>query len=144
MMTNKAETVTGASGSTVRIAGANAKLTTSFINGNDKAFSGSEVVEFVVPENGWESAPSTINQAFPIRSGVTLTLDAASVKAYVKAHPEGGTVPLIYTGSASRAITIEDATALAANLPDGCSLVNEKGLLSVKMPKPGGLTIIFR
>lgn len=81
---------------------------------------------------------------FTVRSGVTLKLDAASFKAYVKAHPDGGTVPLMYTGSPNRAITIEDATALAANLPDGCSLVNASGVLAVKMPKAGGLTIFVR
>ena len=81
---------------------------------------------------------------FTVRSGVTLKLDAASVKAYVKAHPDGGTVPLMYTGSPNRAITIEDATALAANLPDGCSLVNEKGVLSVKIPGNAATVICFR
>ena len=142
--TNNYVGVTGASGSTIRIAGDNAKLTTSNLNGNDKAFAGSEILEFVIPENGWASAPFVATVVFTVRSGVTLKLDAASVKAYVKAHPDGGTVPLMYTGSSNRAITIEDATALAANLPEGCSLVNESGVLSVKMPKAGGLTIIVR
>lgn len=142
--TNTYESVTGPSGSTIRIAGENAQLTTSNLNGNDKAFAGSEILEFVIPENGWASAPFVANVVFTIRTGVTLKLDVDSVKAYVKANPNGGTVPLMYTGSANRAITIEDATALAANLPDGCSLVNASGVLSVKMPKAGGLTIIVR
>lgn len=144
MTTNTTEGVTGASGSTIRIAGDNAKLTTSNLNGTDKAFAGSEILEFVIPENGWASAPFVATVVFTVRSGVTLKLDAASVKAYVKAHPDGGTVPLMYTGGPNRAITIEDATALAANLPEGCSLVNESGVLSVKMPKASGLTIIVR
>ena len=80
---------------------------------------------------------------FTIRSGMTLTLDADSVKAYVKANPNGGMVPLMSTGNANRAITLEDASALAANLPDGCSLVNESGVLSVKIPGNAATVICF-
>ena len=141
--TNAVEGISDNSGSTIRIAGANAKLTTSNVN-NSKAFAGSEILEFTIPEDGWASAPFQANTAFTIPAGTTLTLDAASVKAYVKAHPDGGTVPLLTTDSTSRSITIENETALAANLPDGCELVNASGVLSVKMPKAAGLTIIVR
>ena len=75
---------------------------------------------------------------------MTLTLDADSLKAYVKAKPNGGTVPLMSTGNANRAITLEDATALAAILPDGYSLVNESGVLSVKIPGNAATVICFR
>lgn len=143
MTTNTAESCTGASGSTIRIAGADAKLTTSSLNGGDKGFAGSEVIEFVIPETGWAEAPFRANVAFTIHTGVKLTLDADSVKAYVKANPNGGKVPLMYTGGANRAITIEDATALAANLPSNCELVNASGVLSCRIKAPG-LTIIFK
>jgi hypothetical protein len=46
------------------------------------------------------------------------------------------------TGSTSRAITVADMDALSANLPDGCSLVNESGVLSVKIKKRLGFTVI--
>lgn len=146
MTTNTTEGVTGASGSTIRIAGANAKLTTTNLNGGDKGFAGSEVIEFVIPETVWAEAPFQANVAFTIREGVTLKLDAASVKAFQKANPSGGIVPLMTTGSSSRRITISEAAmeALSANLPNGCSLVNESGVLSVRMPKAPGLAIFVR
>ena len=132
---------------TIRISGESARLNISYIRAVDnstKKLCGAAALEFAIPENGWASAPFATGEAFTIGADTTLTLDADSVKAYVKANPNGGTVPLIATGNSSRAITIEDATALAANLPDGCSLVNASGVLSVKMPKAGGLTIIVR
>ena len=132
--------------STIRFVGADAKLTASTLNGgnNNKAFAGSEILEFVIPENGWARAPFQANVAFTIPDGTTLRIDEDSVKAYMKANPRGGTVPLLTTGSANLSITVASMENLAANLPDGCELVNESGVLSVKIPGRTGMTIIFR
>ena len=130
--------------STIRFVGADAKLTASTLNGNDHAFAGSEILEFAIPEGGWASAPFQADVAFTIPDGTTLRIDEDSVKAYMKANPRGGTVPLLTTGSANLSITVASMENLAANLPDGCELVNESGVLGVKIPGRTGMAIIFR
>ena len=146
-MPNGPSATAAGTNSMLRIEGEAAKFACARVDacdGTQKRLTGKAHLEFSLPENGWSAAPFTTTEALTIGVDTTLTLDADSVKAYVKANPNGGTVPLIATGNSSRAITIEDATALAANLPDGCSLVNASGVLSVKMPKAGGLTIFVR
>ena len=144
--TNRAENVVGAENTTIRIEGANAKLTATHLNGTDRSFFASDIIEFVIPPNGWNEAPfSPSLNSISIPSGVTLRVDADSVKAYLKANPAGGTIPLmrVRTGG-SPDIAVEDMAALSANLPNGCSLVNESGVLSVKIKSSLGFIISFR
>lgn len=141
--TNTQEGVTGASGTTIKIGGARASITCNQLNGADASFEGSEVIEFVIPEDGWATAPFTPYFGFKIPSGVTLRIDADSVKAYLRAHPSGGTVPLMQVRRSGSTLTVEDLAALSANLPSNCELVNDSGVLSCRIKAPG-LTIIFK
>ena len=142
--TNTQQHVTGATGTTIKIGGARAKLSCRDLNGTDAGFVGSEVVEFAIPCSGWAEAPFSAHNSFRIPSGVTLRIDADSVKAYLLANPGGGTVPLMRTRKSGTEITVEDVEALSANLPNGCSLVNESGVLSLNIKNQSGLIIIFR
>jgi hypothetical protein len=100
------------------------------------------VFEFSIPERGWIAAPIKCTRSFSLPADVTLRIDEKSVAAYLQTNPRGGTIPLMRTGSTSRAITVADMDALSANLPDGCSLVNESGVISVKIKKRLGFTVI--
>lgn len=135
-----------ATNSTFRIEGANASLTAGRVkdrDGTDYVLVGAPIFEFAIPEGGWASAPVAINQAFTIGDDTIIRIDAASTKAY--ARTGGGTVPLIRSGAATPAITA-DVAALTANasLPAGCSLKNEGGVLSVRIPPSGTTVITFR
>ena len=130
--TNAGEGVTYGSDTSIKISGARASITCNQLNGADAGFEGSEVVEFVIPPNGWNVAPFAPYRGFKIPSGLTLRIDADSVKAYLKANPTGGTVPLMRVRNAT-SITVEDMPALSANLPQGCELVNAGGVLSVRI-----------
>ena len=128
---------------TIRFAGANPVLSCKDIVENVNALNGAPILEYVIPEAGWATAPLRTTTAFSIPADVTLRIDAASVKSYLNTNPSGGIVPLMTTQSASRAITVADMTALSANLPDRCSLVNAGGVLSVKIAsKLGGMLIV--
>ena len=132
------------SGTIFRFSGAVASLSASGINDTNKSILGSPVFEYTIPESGWATAPLRFNTVFTVPSDVTLRVDAESVKSYLKANPRGGTVPLMTTGSSSRAITVADMDALSAILPDGCSLVNESGVLSLKIKSGlGSMLIVF-
>ena len=104
--------------------------------------------EFVIPEGGWSAAPfKSSSQPFTLPADFTVRFDKASVKAY-KNHlmSQGlsrGTVPLMETAS-WHGITVDDMSALSANLPDGCSLKNENGVLSVEVKTQKGLIIYCR
>ena len=127
---------------TIRFAGANPVLSCKDIVENVNSLKGSPILEYVIPEAGWATAPLRTTTAFSIPADVTLRIDEVSVKAYLKANPHGGVVPLMTTQSASRAITIADMDALSANLPNGCSLENESGVLSLKIKSSLGFMVI--
>ena len=55
-----------------------------------------------------------------------------------------GTVLLMKTGATDRAITIAAMAALSANLPDGCMLVCENGVLSVEIKAVQPMILIIR
>ena len=132
---------------TLRIEGDAAQFTCARVDACDgtlKRLTGKVHLEFCVPENGWSAAPFNTQNALTIGGDTTLALDKASVREYLRAHPEGGTIPLIDTGSAWRAITVEDMAALSANLPDGCSLVNGGRTLSVKIAGYAATVLCFR
>ena len=137
-------TVYPATNSTFHIVGANANVTVNSLkgitSGDNAKILGAPIFEFVIPEGGWSSAPFVIKQAFSISDDTRIRLDADALKAFLKAG--GGTVPLIATDSASKAITA-DLTKIAADLPEGCKLKYESGVISVTA-KQGGLIIIFR
>ena len=96
--------------------------------------------ELRIPEGGWASAPVVIKEAFTISDDTRIRLDADALKAFLKAG--GGTVPLIATDSASKAITA-DLTKISADLPEGCELTNKDGVIFVTA-KPAGLVIFVR
>ena len=135
-----------ATNSTFRIEGAGAKLTataTKDVAGNDKQLVGAPIFEFKIPEGGWASAPVAINQTFTIGGDTIIRIDAASARKYAGAG--GGTVPLISTGTSGKAITADISKLTAvASLPDGCSLRNEDGVLSVDVKALPGMTIFVR
>ncbi len=93
----------------------------------------------MIPEGGWSSAPVVINEAFEISDDATISIDEDSASAY--ADMGGGTVPLICTDSSSHLITA-DLSKIGPSLPEGCSLVNANGVLSVKISKPGLILIV--
>jgi len=135
-----------ATNSTFRIEGANARLTANAAKnganpGVDGQLVGEVVFDFVVPESGWAAAPVAINQSFTIGADTVLRIDEDSVRAFAKAN-RGGTVPLFSTGASGGAITIADETSLAANLPEGCRLVNGNGVLSLKVAANAGFMMI--
>ena len=137
-----------ATNSTFRIEGANARLTANAAKngvnpGVDGQLVGEVVFDFVVPESGWAAAPVAINQSFTIGADTVLRIDEDSVRAFAKAN-RGGTVPLFSTGASGGAITIADETSLAANLPEGCRLVNGNGVLSLKVAANAGFMMIVR
>ena len=126
--------------------GTNARLVasrTKDCDGNGGRLVGAPIFEFKIPEGGWESAPVAINQSFAIGDDTVIRIDAASAKAFARAG--AGTVPLISTGTSGKTITadIEKLTA-SADLPAGCSLQNEGGVLSVNVKSQAGMTIIVR
>ena len=134
----------GASGTVVKVMGESALVSFETWLNQEEYPHGAPMFEFSIPENGWASAPIRCNRAFSLPADVTLRIDAESVADYLKANPRGGTIPLMKTGDASRAITVVDMDALSANLPDGCSLVNESGVLSVKIKSSLGMMIFVR
>ena len=117
---------------TVRIMGARADVQMT-----QPIFTDAEAtLEFVIPREGWSLAPFKSSGSITLPADFTLRLDAASVKAYrAYLNAQGlarGTVPLMKTNS-WRGITVDDAAALSANLPECCKLVNESGVLSVEI-----------
>ena len=139
------DTVYPATNTTFRIEGANASLTanvTKDITGTDKQLVGAPIFEFKIPEGGWASAPVAINQAFTLGDDAVIGIDRASARAFARAG--GGTVPLISTGTSGKEITADIGKLTAsADLPDGCTLQNEGGVLSVKVTQVG-MTIFVR
>ena len=70
-------------------------------------------------------------------------LDVASSRKFARAG--GGTVPLMSTGTSGKAITADIGKLTeSADLPDGCTLKNEDGVLSVTVKPQVGLTIFVR
>ena len=135
-----------ATNSVFRIMGANARLVaskTKDCDGNGGKLVGAPIFEFKIPEGGWASAPVAIGQAFSIGDDTVIRIDAASARAFARAG--AGTVPLISTGTSGKTITadVEKLTA-SADLPAGCSLQNEGGVLSVNVKSQAGMTIIVR
>lgn len=131
-----------ATNSTFRIEGAAAKFSATKIRdfAGQTKLSGAPIFEFAIPEGGWPSAPVVIKEAFTISDDTRIRLDADALKAFLKAG--GGTVPLIATDSASKAITA-DLTKISADLPGTCKLVNIDGVISVTA-NPAGLVIFVR
>ncbi len=133
------------SNNTVRVMGENASVTASDIALANAA----AVFEFVIPEDGWSVAPVRVQNDFTIPADFKLNLDEDALKAYKAklraANQSRGTVPLMRAlSSAVREITVDDMDALSANLPEGCSLVNESGVLSVVVSSGNGFIIIVR
>lgn len=136
----------GSSGNMVRILGESAHITagsTSLVKGS--AF------EYVIPETAWETAPFRVTDNFTIPADFTLRLDEAALMAYRERMKAQGvsrvTMPLMQAktnAGVAKTITIADMTALSANLPDGCSLVNQSGVLSLKVKSGNGFIISFR
>ena len=75
-------------------------------------------------------------------------IDEKALKAYRKAHPSGGTVPLMRAYSSYwKTITVSDEVlaSLNAGLPDGCEIVvSPNKPLSVKIKSSLGMRIILR
>ena len=72
-----------------------------------------------------------------------IRIDAAAARKYARAG--GGTVPLISTGTSGKSITADvSALTSVASLPEGCSLENADGVLSVNVKSQAGLTIVVR
>ena len=136
------------SGNILRIAGSSASITFETWMNQQEYPHGAPVFEFLIPEGGWAAAPITCDRAFTIPADVTLRIDEASVKAYkngLKAQGQRrGTVPLMKTGATDRAITVADTAALSANLPDGCTLVCENGVLSAEIKAVQPMILIIR
>lgn len=131
-----------ATNTTIRIEGANAGMTAKYIRDLDdnQKLAGAPIFEFAIPESGWATAPVVFKEAFSISDDTRIRLDADALKAFLKAG--GGTVPLIATDSASKAITA-DLTKISADLPEGCELTNKDGVIFVTA-KPAGLVIFVR
>ena len=134
-----------ATNTTFRIEGANARLEINKVRnvaGNDNQLVGAPIFEFKIPEGGWASAPVAINQQFTIGDDTVIKIDAASAKAFARASG-GGTVPLIRSTASTPKITadVEKLTA-GADLPAGCSLQNENGVLSVKVEPKSGMVLV--
>ena len=130
-----------ATNSTFRIEGAVAKLSATYIRdlAEQKNLSGAPIFEFAIPEGGWTTAPVVIKEAFTISDDTRIRLDADALKAFLKAG--GGTVPLIATDASSKLITA-NLDAISADLPEGCTLRNESGVISVVAKKPSGVIMI--
>ncbi len=131
-----------ATNSVVRLEGASAKFTMPRVQNLDaenNSLVGAPILEFAIPEGGWSTAPFVVNQAFAISDDTTISIDEDSASAY--ARQGGGTVPLICTDSSSHLITA-DLSKIGSSLPEGCSLVNESGVLSVKISKLGLILIV--
>ena len=135
-----------ATNSTFRIVGANAKFIagrTKDCNNDGGRLVGAPIFEFVIPEGGWASAPVEINQSFAIGDDTVIRLDAASSRKFARAG--GGTVPLISTGTSGNTISADIGKLTeSADLPAGCTLQNEGGVLSVTVKPQVGLTIFVR
>ena len=129
---------------TVRIEGKDASVGVSSIT-IDKC---SPTFEFAIPEDGWTEAPFRCSDYFTIPEGFSLKLDEKALKAYRKAHPSGGTVPLMRAYSSYwKTITVSDEVlaSLNAGLPDGCEIVvSPENPLSVKIKSSLGMRIILR
>lgn len=129
---------------TVRIEGKDASVGVSSVT-LDKC---SPTFEFAIPEDGWTEAPFRCSDFFTIPEGFSLKLDEKALKAYRKAHPSGGTVPLMRAYSSYwKTITVSDEVlaSLNAGLPDGCEIVvSPNKPLSVKIKSSLGMRIILR
>lgn len=135
-----------ATNSLFRIVGVNAKLTagkTKDCNGNGGRLVGAPIFEFAIPEGGWVSAPVEINQSFAIGDDTIIRIDAASARKFARAG--GGTVPLISTGTSGKSITANVASLTAsADMPAGCTLQNDSGVISVAIEPQAGFVLIVR
>jgi hypothetical protein len=135
-------------GNVIRVAGSSSVITFATWQNQQEYPHGAPVFEFLIPEGGWAAAPITCDRAFSLPANVTLRIDEASVKAYkngLKAQGQRrGTVPLMKTGATNRAITVADMAALSVNLPDGCTLVCENGVLSVEIKAVQPMILIIR
>ncbi len=133
------------SNNTVRVMGENASVTVYGIALEDAA----AVFEFAIPEDGWSVAPFQSTVEFTIPSDFKLKLDEDALKIYrarLRANKQmRGTVPLMRAAyTFAKTITVDDMEALSANLPEGCSLVNEGGVLSVVVSSNSGFVIMVR
>ena len=136
----------GSNNNMVRILGESARITASgasLVKGT--------VFEYVIPETAWETAPFRVTDNFTIPADFTLRLDEEAFKAYRERMKAQGvsrvTMPLMQAktnAGVAKAITIADMTALSANLPEGCELSYEDGVLSLKVKAGNGFIISFR
>ena len=137
----------GGNHNTVRIIGESAFVKTAGWTVDGKA----TTFEFAIPETPWEDAPFRITDNFTIPADFTLLIDDAALKTCRNRMKAQGmshvTIPLMQAktnAEVAKTITIADMTALSANLPDGCSLVNQSGVLSLKVKAGNGLSIFVR
>ena len=132
----------------VRIEGANAILNPSRVDARNGSkdtlytFSGTEILEFAVPEAGWSAAPFAIGSKVTLPAGTKVKVDEKSAKAYARANGSG-TVPLLRSTSS---ITVADMAALSSELPSNVSLVlsSDNKTLSCKIDGQAGTTIVIR
>lgn len=149
---NTPSAVCPATNTTFRIEGANASLTanvTKDVAGNDKQLVGAPVFDFAFPAEGWASAPVSINQQFTMGGDTVIRIDPASARAYKSAlgarGESRGTVPLIRSTASTPKITADiGALTASADLPDGCALTNDGGVISVEIEAMAGTLILFR
>lgn len=123
----------GAHDNSLRIMGEDARVNTAAANlVNGVTF------EYAIPETPWTTAPFHVAGSFTIPADFSLKLDANSVESFRKRLRDRGvgkaTVPLMSASNNvgyPKTITIEDKTALDANMPEGCSLSYADGVLSL-------------
>ena len=136
----------GSNNNMVRIIGESARITA-----NNASLVKGSVFEYAIPETAWVTAPFRVTDNFTIPADFTLRLDEAALKACRDRMKTQGashvTMPLMQAktnGGVVKSITIADMSALSANLPEGCELSYEGGVLSLKVKSNSGFMMIFR
>lgn len=133
-------------GNVLRIMGERASLAASVAS-----FENGAIVEYVIPDTPWESAPVRIGSNVTLPADFMLRLDEQSVKDCVK-RMRGRSIsktviPLMSASNnvgSPKTITIADEAALAANLPEDCSLSCANGVLSLTVRSSLGTVVCFR
>ena len=133
-------------GNIVRIMGEDASVTASAAT-----LANGAIFEYAIPETPWTTAPFHVVSDFTIPADFTLRLEEQSVKDCVKRmrdrNTAKATIPLMRATNnlgSPKTITIEDEAALAANLPEDCSLSCANGVLSLTVRSSLGTVVCFR
>lgn len=109
------------------------------------------IFEFAIPETPWTVAPFSLLRNVTVPADFTLLLDGTALDA-LKARMKDRkmrnvTVPLIRAMNAhgdSRDIAVADMDGLSANLPEGCTLENVNGVISVRVAVRTGFVFTVR